>query len=102
MRIYILSSGKYGSRVTNNLAEHGMASNIVGIEEFPEDLPLFIDEFQEYIPHNLPLADLILAVGLSGDINMIVPEVAQDRFQICDNTHLRAETDATRPATGNH
>ncbi|BDZ71707.1 DUF166 domain-containing protein [Methanobacterium petrolearium] len=77
MRIYILSSGKYGSRVTNNLAEHGMASNIVGMEEFPQDLPLFIDEFQEYIPQSLPPADLILAVGLSGDINMIVPEVTR-------------------------
>ena len=76
MRIYILSSGKYGSRVVNNLAEHGLASNIVGMEEFPEDLPLFIDGFQEYIPQSLPPADLILAVGLSGDINMIVPEVA--------------------------
>lgn len=77
MRIYVLSSGKYGSRVLNNLAEHGMASNIVGMEEFGEDLPLFIDDFQEYIPQSLPAADLILAVGLSGDINMIVPEVAR-------------------------
>lgn len=76
MRIYVLSSGKYGSRVVNNLAEHGMASNIVGMEEFPEDLPLFIDDFSEYVPKNLPAADLILAVGLSGDINMIIPEVS--------------------------
>ena len=77
MRIYILSAGKYGDRVVNNLAEHGMASNIVGMEEFPEDLPLFIDDFSQYIPQSLPAADLILAVGLSGDINMIVPEVAE-------------------------
>ena len=77
MRIYILSSGKYGGRVVNNLAEQGMASNIVGMEEYPEDTPLFIDDFSEYIPQSLPAADLILAVGLSGDINMIVPEVAQ-------------------------
>jgi NAD-dependent dihydropyrimidine dehydrogenase PreA subunit len=77
MKIYLLISGKYGSRVVNNLVEHGMASNIVGIEEFPEDLPDFIDDFSSYIPRSLPPADLIIAVGLSGDINMIVPEVAQ-------------------------
>ncbi|NYB52787.1 MAG: 4Fe-4S binding protein [Methanobacteriaceae archaeon] len=77
MRIYILSSGKYGSRVVNNLAEHGMASNIVGMEEFKEDIPLFLDDFSGYIPKNLPPSDLILAVGLSGDLNMIVPEVAR-------------------------
>ncbi len=76
MRIYVLSSGKYGSRVVNNMAEHGMASNIVGMEEYSEDLPLFIDDFSPYIPKSTPPADLILAVGLSGDINMIVPEVA--------------------------
>ena len=77
MRLYILSSGKYGGRVVNNLAEHGMASNIVGMEDYPEDLPEFIDDFSEYVPKKLSQADLILSVGLSGDINMIVPEVAQ-------------------------
>ncbi len=77
MRIYILSSGKYGSRVVNNLVEHGMASNIVGMEEFPEDLPHFIDDFKSFVPNKLPPADLVIAVGLSGDINMIVPLVAE-------------------------
>ena len=78
MKIYLLISGKYGSRVVNNLAEHGMASNIVGMEEFPQDLPEFIEDFTSYIPRNLPPADLIIAVGLSGDINMIVPHVAHE------------------------
>ena len=78
MKIYLLISGKYGSRVVNNLAEHGMASNIVGMEEFPQDLPEFIEDFTSYIPQNLPPADLIIAVGLSGDINMIVPYIAQE------------------------
>jgi len=77
LRIYILSSGKYGGRVVNNLVEHGMASNIVGMEDYPEDLPEFIDDFSKYIPQRLSPADLILSVGLSGDINMIVPEVAR-------------------------
>jgi NAD-dependent dihydropyrimidine dehydrogenase PreA subunit len=55
-----------------------MASNIVGMEEFPQDLPEFIEDFTSYIPQNLPPADLIIAVGLSGDINMVVPHVAQE------------------------
>jgi len=78
MKIYLLISGKYGTRVVNNLAEHGMASNIVGMEEFPQDLPEFIEDFTSYIPKNLPPADLIIAVGLSGDINMIVPYIAME------------------------
>jgi len=77
MKLYLLISGKYGSRVVNNLAEHGMAGDIVGMEEFPEDLPDFIEDYASYVPQNLPPADLIIAVGLSGDINMVVPEVAR-------------------------
>ncbi len=77
MRIYILCAGKYGGRVVNNLVVHGMARNIVAMEEYPEDTPQFIDDFSEYMPKSFPAADLILAVGLSGDINMIVPSVAR-------------------------
>jgi hypothetical protein len=77
MKLYIISSGKYGSRIINSLAEMGLASSMVGLEELPEDLPEFIDDFEGYIPKNIPRADLILAVGLFGDINMIVPLIAE-------------------------
>jgi NAD-dependent dihydropyrimidine dehydrogenase PreA subunit len=55
-----------------------MAENIVALEEFPEDLPEFIDDPQEYLPKKLPEADLILALGLYGDINLIIPTIAQE------------------------
>lgn len=77
MRLYLLSSGKYGSRVVNNLAEHGLASSIVGLEEIQENLPEFIDDINPYLPKRVPEADLVVAVGLSGDINMIVPSLAR-------------------------
>ena len=76
MRILILTSGKYGSRIINNIAKRGLASNIVGLYEFPDDLPEFIDEFEDYVPENLPECDLILSIGLFGDINMIIPIIA--------------------------
>ena len=75
-RIFILSSGKYGARIVNNIAQRGLASSIVGIHEVPEDLPEFIDNITEFIPENLPEADLIISIGLYGDINMIIPVVA--------------------------
>ncbi len=76
LKIYILISGKYGSRIVNNLAQMGLASNIVGIHEVPDDLPEFIDNVDKYIPQNLPEANLIISIGLRGDINMIIPEIA--------------------------
>ena len=35
MKPYIISSGKYGSRIVNSLAEMGLASSMVGLEELP-------------------------------------------------------------------
>ena len=79
MRIFILSSGEYGSKIVNGIATHGFAANIVGIHEFPshEDLPEFIDDVSKYIPENIPESDLIIAVGMFGDINMVIPIVVE-------------------------
>ena len=76
MNIYILTCGKYGSRIVNNIAKI-FSSNIVGIHEVPEDLPEFIEDVTGYMPDNLPAADLVIAVGLNGDINLLAPLVAE-------------------------
>ena len=76
MNIYILTSGKYGSRIVNNIAK-SFSSSIVGIHEVPEDLPEFIEDVTGYMPDNLPDTDLVIAVGLNGDINLLAPLVAE-------------------------
>mgnify|MGYP001095518793 CR=1 FL=1 len=96
MKLYIISSGKYGSRIVNSLAEMGLASSMVGLEEIPEDLPEFIDDFEQYVPKSIPQADLILAVGLFGDINMIVPIITREKR--CPGSEPSQTRDAlTRP-----
>ncbi len=77
MKIYILSCGKYGKRIVNNLAAT-LSSQMVGLHEIEEDLPEFIEDLTPYQPENLPESDLVIAVGLKGDINLIVPEVARE------------------------
>lgn len=76
MKIYIISSGKYGKRIVNNLAAR-LSSQIVGLHEVEEDLPEFMEDVTPYLPENLPEADLIISTGLKGDINLMVPEVAR-------------------------
>jgi thymidylate synthase len=76
MKIFILSSGEYGSRIVENIAVHGFAANIVGIQEYPEDLPEFIDDIDGYVPQNIPECDLLISVGLFGDINLVIPMIA--------------------------
>ena len=75
MKIVILSSGEYGSRIVNTIASKGFAQYIVGIYEFSDDLPEFLDDVSTYIPENLPEADLLISVGLFGDINLVIPEI---------------------------
>ncbi|MCL2157074.1 MAG: thymidylate synthase [Methanobrevibacter sp.] len=79
MRIFIISSGEYGSKIVNGIANHGFAEKIIGIHEFPpkEELPEFVDDVSEYVPEKVPEADLIIAVGIHGDVNMVISDVVK-------------------------
>ncbi|MDD3041817.1 MAG: DUF166 domain-containing protein [Methanosarcinaceae archaeon] len=87
MRILILYSGVFGIKVIQNLinpdsfcvscgelcdhcrqARKSYAGLIVGIHEFPEDLPPFIEEPEQYLPSSLPECELVLAIGLHPDL----------------------------------
>ncbi|MDK2928900.1 MAG: thymidylate synthase, partial [Methanococcus sp.] len=76
MKITVLYSGNYGERVLNTILEK-FAQNIVSIHEIPENLPEYIDDVSEYVPENLKESDLIISVGLFGDINLIVCDIAK-------------------------
>ena len=49
----------------------------MGIHEFPEDLPAFIEEPGQYIPPGLPECDLILAIGIHPDLLAALPDVVK-------------------------
>ena len=96
MRIIILYTGELGKKVIQNLinssnfcvscgdlcnhcrqARKSYANMIVGIHEFPEDLPTFIEEPEQYIPTTLPDCDLILAIGIHPDLLAAIPDVVK-------------------------
>jgi hypothetical protein len=63
---------------------------MVGLEELPEDLPEFIDDFEWYIPKNIPRADLILPeMGIESD--GLVEKVNVTRTAPCGSTNYIAE-----------
>ncbi|MCQ1535919.1 thymidylate synthase [Methanosarcina sp. KYL-1] len=97
MRILVLYSGELGRKVIQNLinpsnfcvscgelcnhcrqARKPYANLIVGIHEFPEDLPPFIEEPGQYLPAKLPACDLILAIGIHPDLLGALPEVVRN------------------------
>ncbi|WP_342305996.1 DUF166 family protein [Methanolobus sp. ZRKC5] len=96
MRLSIFYSGEFGKKVVGNLVnsdsfcvscgdlcDHcrepraSFAPLIVGLFELRTDLPDFVEEPIEYIPDNLPLSDLIIAIDLHPDLLMTVPDIAE-------------------------
>ncbi|MFZ2500217.1 MAG: DUF166 domain-containing protein [Methanosarcina sp.] len=96
MKILVLYTGELGRKVIQNLINPGnfcvscgelcnhcrqarksYANMIVGIHEFPDDLPPFIEEPGQYLPSRLPGCDLILAIGIHPDLLAALPEVVQ-------------------------
>jgi hypothetical protein len=96
MRIVILYTGEFGRKVIQNLinssnfcvscgdlcnycrqTRKSYANMIVGIHEFPEDLPTFIEEPEQYIPTWFPNCDLILAIGIHPDLLTALPDVVK-------------------------
>jgi len=96
MRILVLYSGELGRKVIMNLinpwdfcvscgelcdhcrqARKSYSGMIVGIHEFPTDLPTFIEEPEQYLPQKLPECDLILAIGIHADLLMALPDVVK-------------------------
>lgn len=96
MRLSIFYSGDFGRKVAGNLVnsdsfcvscgdlcDHcreprmGFAPMIVGLFELRTDLPDFVEDAAEYIPPDLPHADIILAIDLHPDLLMSVPDIAE-------------------------
>ncbi|MEJ8542584.1 DUF166 family protein [Methanothermobacter wolfeii] len=76
MRIIMVSGGEYGKRVVNTVAEHGFASSMVAVFEYPDETPEFLDDPSSLVPESVSDADLTVAAGLRGDLNLVAAEIA--------------------------
>jgi hypothetical protein len=65
MRILVLTQGPYGERIARNLRENAPSDWKIEETALPKRLPALIDEPEEYLPANVPQADLVLAAGES-------------------------------------
>lgn len=61
-RILALVHGEFGKRKVKNIRERGPDHWVVEIFELPVDLPALIDDPQDYLPVDVPEADLVLAL----------------------------------------
>lgn len=77
MRILVITQGEYGKRMVQNLRAHAPPGWIIEEWQAPGNLPLVMDYPEEYIPEELPRADLILSLGENPGVAELVPEIAQ-------------------------
>lgn len=77
MRILAVVQGNYGTRKVANIRSHGPADWMVEVFDAPGSLPQIIDDPEEFLPEELPQADLLLYLGESPGVAQLVPAIAK-------------------------
>jgi hypothetical protein len=77
VRILAIVSGEYGQRHVENIRAHTPADWQVEVWQAPGVLPPMLDYPEDYVPDDLPPADLILAFGEHPGIAELIPEIAK-------------------------
>lgn len=77
MRILAIISGEYGARHVANIRQHGPQGWGVETWRAPAVFPPVIDYPEDYLPQELPPADLLLHFGEQRAIAELVPDMAK-------------------------
>ncbi len=77
MRILTITSGEYGQRHVANIRAHAPTDWQIEVWRAPGVLPPMLDYPEDYVPADLPPADLLLACGEHPGIAELIPEVAR-------------------------
>ncbi len=77
MKILAIISGEYGKRHVENIRKHGPSSWHIETWQAPSAFPLVIDYPEDFLPENLPPADLILHFGEHKGIAELIPDMAK-------------------------
>jgi len=77
MRILAVISGEYGARHVNNIRQHGPSSWQIEVWQAPALFPLVIDYPEDYLPEEVPPADLILSFAEHKGVAELLPDLAQ-------------------------
>ena len=76
MKILAIISGEYGRRHVENIQRHGPESWQVEVWQAPGILPLVIDYPEDYLPEEMPAADLVLSFAEHKGVAELLPDIA--------------------------
>ncbi len=77
MHILAVVQGEFGRRKVRNIKKHCPEGWGIYVHELPDTLPTILDEPEDFLPGNLPTADLLLALGEAPAAAQLIPEIAK-------------------------
>jgi hypothetical protein len=77
MRILIAIQGYYGERMVENIQRHAPANWQVNQVTLPTGLPAIIDDADEFLPKELPAADLLISLGEHPGAAQLIPDMVK-------------------------
>jgi hypothetical protein len=77
MRILVAIQGHYGQRIADNIRKCGPAGWKVYSFTFAQDLPAIIDDAGEFLPKELPAADLLISLGEHPGVAQMIPDMVK-------------------------
>ena len=77
MRILALHHGHYGERIVGHIQRTAPEGWVIEVISPPRALPIVIDEPEEFLPSDIPQADLLLAMSESPETAQLVPAIAR-------------------------
>lgn len=77
MNILAVIQGYYGERIVENIKSYAPDDWKVITWNAPSTLPPVIDQPEEFLPENLPSADLLLSLGESPAVAELIPDLAR-------------------------
>jgi hypothetical protein len=77
MHILIAIQGYYGERIVENIQRHCPANWTVNHFTFPTGLPAIIDDADEFLPRELPAAELLISLGEHPGVAQMIPDMVR-------------------------
>lgn len=77
MHILIAVQGHYGQRIVENIRQNCPANWEVNDFTFPTGLPAIIDDADEFLPAELPPADLLISLGEHPGVAQMIPDMVK-------------------------
>lgn len=78
LRILVITQGRYGQRIVENVRRHAPADHWQ-VQEWvvPSSLPSVVDDARDFLPPMLPASDLILSIGEIPSVAVLLPDVVK-------------------------